>query len=141
MDHVAIMKKSWGLIPKILSDKKTIESRWYQAKRAPWDKVRAGDAVYFKDSGGPIIARAKVAQVMQFEMGSLADARRICDAYGKEICLINDDPASWKALPKYCILMRLKDPRAVRKPFLINKEGFGSAAAWICVKSINSIRR
>ncbi|MEI7477466.1 MAG: hypothetical protein WCJ81_02865 [bacterium] len=41
MDHVAIMKKSRKLIPKIVSGEKTIESRWYQTKRAPWNTVHA----------------------------------------------------------------------------------------------------
>lgn len=33
MEHVAIMKKSWGLTRKILSGEKTIESRWYRFRR------------------------------------------------------------------------------------------------------------
>lgn len=140
MDHVAIMKKSWGLIPKILSREKTIESRWYQAKRAPWDRIRKGDTVYFKNSGEAVIAKAAVAQVMQFEIASLQDAKRIVAAYGKEICLADSDPALWKALPKHCVLMRLKNPRPVRQPFSINKEGFGSAAAWLCVGAIGAVK-
>lgn len=30
MEHVAIMRKSWGLTDKILSGQKKIESRWYK---------------------------------------------------------------------------------------------------------------
>ena len=33
MEHVAIMKKSWGLIEKILSEEKTAESHWYKTKQ------------------------------------------------------------------------------------------------------------
>ena len=55
MDHVAIMNKSWGLIPKILSGSKTIESRWYKTKRTPWDKIAKGDTVYFKNSGEQVV--------------------------------------------------------------------------------------
>ena len=43
MDHIAIMKRSWGFTGKILSGKKSIESRWLMVKCAPWDKVKAGD--------------------------------------------------------------------------------------------------
>lgn len=54
MHHIAIMNGPWNLIPKILSGEKTIESRWYRTRRAPWGGIRAGDTVYFKDSGpGP----------------------------------------------------------------------------------------
>lgn len=66
MDHVAIMRKSWGLLPKILSGEKTIESRWYMARYAPWNRIEKGDIVYFKNSGEPVTVKAEVSKVMQF---------------------------------------------------------------------------
>ena len=66
MDHVAIMRKSWGLTQKILTGEKKIESRWYKFKRAPWNQIRSGDTIYFKDSGEPVRIRAKVSKVLQF---------------------------------------------------------------------------
>jgi len=66
MDHIAIMKKSWGLLPKILSGEKTCESRWYKFKRDPWDKVKEGDTLWFKDSGEPVSVKARVRKVSQF---------------------------------------------------------------------------
>jgi hypothetical protein len=35
-------------------------------KSAPWDKINAGDAVYFKDSGSPVTVKATVSKVDQF---------------------------------------------------------------------------
>lgn len=67
MIHIAYMKKSWDMIPKILTGEKTIESRWYQTKRAPWGKIAAGETVYFKNSGEPVTAKATVAKVLQFK--------------------------------------------------------------------------
>ena len=67
MDHLAIMNASWNLIPKILSGEKSVESRWYKTKRAPWDKIKSGETIYFKNSGGLVIAKATVANVLQFE--------------------------------------------------------------------------
>ena len=66
MEHVAIMKKSWGLIGKIISGEKKIESRWYKSRRSPWGKIKQGDEVYFKDSGEPVSIKAKVAKVISF---------------------------------------------------------------------------
>ena len=57
MDHVAIMKKSWGLTQKILTKQKKIESRWYKSKYSPWGKIEKNDFVYFKDSGEPIVRK------------------------------------------------------------------------------------
>jgi hypothetical protein len=140
MHHVAIMTKSWKFIPKIIAGEKTIESRWYQTRRVPWDSIAPGDTVYFKNSGEPITASADVVRVLQFPLKSLTDARAITTKYSKQICLVNNDPKTWSRQPKYCILIFLKNPHAIAKPFHINKKGFGSAAAWLTVKHINQIK-
>lgn len=141
MHHVAIMKPSWKLIPKILSGEKTIESRWYQTRRAPWNGIQTGDTVYFKDSGKPVSARARVSRVIQLEINTLGDAQAIVKKYGKGICIVNKDPATWGTLPKYCILIYIESPKVLRKPFDIDKRGFGSAAAWLSVKNIADMRK
>ena len=82
MDHVAIMKKSWGLIPKILDGRKKIESRWGINKCAPWGKVKVGDTVYFKNSGGPVTAIAKVSRIREFEDLDSKKVRVILGKYG-----------------------------------------------------------
>jgi len=66
MDHVVIMRKSWGLIPKILSGQKKIESRWYINKCVPWNKINLGETVYFKNSGEPVSLAATVEKVLAF---------------------------------------------------------------------------
>lgn len=140
MHHVAIMNKSWNLIPKILSGEKSIESRWYQTKRTPWDKVGVGDTVFFKNSGEPVVAKATVSEVMQFEINKIDDVVKIVDEYGKEICLVNNNPMTWGNLAKYCILVFLKDPVPI-KPFEIDKTGYGAMSAWITVDDVSKIKR
>lgn len=140
MDHIAIMKKSWKLIPKILSGEKKIESRWYQTRRTPWGKIEVGDTVFFKDSGAPISARAVVSNVKQFTLSEISEVEKIVRRYGSEICLINKNPATWGKLPRYCILISLQNPQLIKPAFEVNKNGFGSGAAWITVKEINKIK-
>lgn len=139
MDHVAIMTPSWKLIPKILSGEKSIESRWYQTRRAPWNKVTIGDRVFFKDSGKSITASAIVSRVWQFEIGTTIEAEKIVAEFGQRICIINPNIKTWGKAPKYCILIELGDPKSI-PPFTINKEGFGAGVAWITVDSIEAIR-
>lgn len=134
------MNKSWNLISKILSGEKSIESRWYQTKRVPWNKVSKGDTVFFKNAGESIIAKATVSGVMQFEIQNVDDVINIVERYGKEICLVNSDPKTWKRLAKYCILLRLQAPVKIESPFQINKKGFGTGAAWITVQNVRSIK-
>lgn len=140
MDHVAIMKPSWGLIPKILSGEKTIESRWYQTRRAPWDRIQKGDRVYFKDAGQPVSVVAEVEAVKQYTMTTLADVQRVVAEYGARIALVNSHPETWGVLPRYCILMFLRAPQRI-EPFGIDRSGFGAGVAWLSVPDIARIRR
>lgn len=142
MDHVAIMKKSWGLTEKILDDRKKIESRWYKTKHKPWDAIKAGDTVYFKNSGEPVSMKAEVNSVMQFSGLNADKVKGILEEYG------DDDGIESKDIPEfferfkdknYCILIFLKNPEGI-KSFEIDKKGFGAMAAWVTVKDINSIK-
>ncbi len=140
MHHIAIMNKSWQLIPKILCGQKIIESRWYQTRRTPWNRIHAGDKVCFKNSGEAVTAQANVSKVLQFELQTKHDVQKILDHYGKQICLVNSNIDSWGTLPKYCILIFLSSSKQIAKPFQINKTGFGNAAAWLTLPNINSIK-
>lgn len=132
MDHVAIMMKSWGLLPKIISGEKTIESRWYKNKSAPWRNINPGDTVYFKNSGEKVTVKVKVKEVKSFENLNSDMVRGILEKYGKEDGI--DDVEKYYEMfkdKKYCLLIFLGKPEKI-KPFEINKKGFGAMAAWMC---------
>ncbi|HIH39807.1 TPA: hypothetical protein HA219_03760 [Candidatus Woesearchaeota archaeon] len=142
MQHVAIMKKSWGLIQKILSGDKVIESRWYKSKRAPWNKIKEGEIVYFKDSGNPVTISTEVDKVLQFSDLSPSKVSRILKQYGKDDGLSADKIPNFFQLfrdKKYCMLIYLKNPEKI-KPFKINKKGFGAMSAWISIDNVNKIK-
>jgi len=143
MDHVAIMDPKQGLISKILSGEKTIESRWYKMRVAPWGRIGAGDVVYFKESGKPVTAKAKVATVQQCDHPTEAELVKLIAQYGGSpgICGVME-PREWLNWAKerpYVVLVFLKEAEVVQ-PFLINKTGFGSACAWLSVGDINRVR-
>lgn len=143
MDHVAIMKKSWGLTQKILSGKKKIESRWYLNKCVPWNKIKAGESIYFKDSGEPVSIMATVKKVLQFCDLTPLKVEEILKTYGDDDGIEkSENPAFYERFKdkKYCMLIFLKNPQKI-EPFEIDKKGFGAMAAWICTKDINMIKR
>lgn len=143
MDHLAIMRKSWGLTQKILSGQKKIESRWYCAKCKPWNIIKAGDTVYFKDSGEPVKLKVEVKKVMQFADLTPARVREILNEYGDDDGLDKEKiPEFFKRFKdkRYCLLIFLKNPQTI-KPFEIDKKGFGAMAAWITVDDISKIRK
>ena len=142
MQHIAIMKKSWGLLPKILTGEKTIESRWYDNRYSPWNRIKKGDVVYFKDSGEPVTIKTEVDKVIQYENLTPIRVKQILREHGQKDGLgIKDIPKFYKKFKnkKYCILVFLKNSKQI-KPFNIDKTGFGMMSAWLCVDNVNRIK-
>lgn len=143
MDHIAIMRKSWGLTEKILDGRKKIESRWYSVKYKPWDNIKKGETIYFKNSGEPVRLEAKVGKILQFTDLTPKKVKEILDKYGKDDGIEKEKiPEFYKRFKnkKYCILIFLKNPEEIR-PFDIDKSGFGAMSAWITISSISMIRK
>lgn len=143
MEHLAIMRKSYGLTKKILNGQKKIESRWYSTKRKPWGIIKKGETVYFKDSGKPVALKAKVNKIMQFADLKQNQVKKILNKYGKKAGLEKEKiPEFFKRFKnkRYCILIFLENPSKI-KPFEIDKSGFGMMSAWITIESISKIKR
>jgi ASC-1-like (ASCH) protein len=143
MEHLAIMKKSWNLTQKILDGKKTIESRWYVTRRAPYDRIKAGDIVYFKDSGGPVSVSAQVSDVKQFSDLTPSKVRGILEEFADQDGIEKEKIGYFSDMfkdKKYCMLIFLKNPKST-KPFEIDKKGYGIMSAWICINKIDDIKK
>ena len=143
MEHLAIMRKSWGLTEKILSGQKKIESRWYCVKYKPWNCIKEGEMVFFKDSGEPVKIKSEVGKVIQFSDLSPKKVKEILDEYGKDDGIEKEKISGFFEMfknKKYCMLIFLKNPQQV-KPFEIDKTGFGAMAAWITVDDISKIKK
>lgn len=143
MDHVAIMKKSWGLTQKILSGQKKIESRWYKNKHSPWGQIKEGDAIYLKDSGGPVSVKAKVEKVISFSDLTPGKVKQVLSQYGGDCGIEKDKIKEFFEVFKnkrYCLLVFLKNPEKI-EPFEIDKTGFGVMSAWLTVENINRIKK
>ncbi len=140
MQHIAILKKSWKLIDKILSGEKKIESRWYKNKSAPWNKIKAGEVVYFKDSGEAVTIKTEVEKVLQFNNLTPNKVKELLNKYGENIGIKANDFYEQLKDKNYCLLIFLKNSKKI-KPFQINKTGFGLMSAWICVNNIEQIKK
>ncbi len=141
-DHVAIMKKSWGLIPKILDGTKTAESRWYKSKITPWDRIRPGDNIYFKDSGEPVTVKAGVSKVLQYEIRNNKHALEVMKKHAKKdlgLPTIPEEIKDYIRDKNYAIFIFLDSVEKI-KPFAIDKTDYGLMSAWITVDDINKIK-
>jgi len=137
------MKKSWGLTAKILSGEKTLEERWYKTKRPPFDVAKPGDSIYFKDSGEPVGLRARITKVLQFENLTLEKSEEIAEKYAKADLGDGEIPSAIREYvtgKNYCIIVFFDNVEKIT-PFDIDKIGFGTMSAWICVDDINKIKK
>lgn len=142
MQHIAIMKPAWKLLPKILSGEKTVESRWYKTRRTPWGKIKKGDTLFFKDSGKPVSVKSTVTKVEQFEINSNRQALEIMQKYALSDLgtdKLSPEIKDYIKNKNYAIFIHFNRTKRV-KAFEIDKNGFGMQSAWICVENINSIK-
>ena|SRR3989338_6631479 len=142
MQHLAILDKKRKSLAKIIAGEKTIESRWYKSKVTPWDKIKKGETVYFKESGEPVSVKAVVSEIFQFYLPT-TNITQLLKKYGREICFDKKDVSKlvkWCSERRYCILIRLAEVQQIES-FDIDKTGFGMMVAWITVENINSIKR
>lgn len=148
MDHIAILRKARiskgdNLLGSMLDGSKTIESRWYVNKIDPWNKIKAGDKVYLKESGCPVTAVCDVTKVLHFENLDPSTIKNIITEYGKGIAptTTQNELTAWaKTLSnkRYCILIFVKN--AIRiNPIEIDKKGYGISSAWMCVGNIKNV--
>jgi len=148
MDHIAILNPKWGLLPKILSGEKTIESRWYVNRVSPYKEFFENPnpkkhKIYFKDSGKPITAVSGLKKIEIYDSLTPIKIKEVLNKYYKEIGFGKnriDSIANEYKNKNYCILLYLDNPRRI-EAFDINKKGFGSACAWMSLDDINKIKK
>ena len=142
MDHVAIMKKSWGLIPKILNGTKVAESRWYKSRITPWNRIKKGHNLYFKNSGEAITVKTKVTKAIQYEVPNNSRALKIMKKHAEKdlgFKKIPPEVLNYIRNKNYAIFIYFDSVKEI-KPFNVDKTGFGAMAAWITVNNINKIK-
>jgi len=106
--HLAIFREPY--LSAVLDGRKTVESRFSKNKCAPFGRVKEGDIILLKRSGGMIVAWAKAGCVWSYDAGlSRLPIKEIRQRFGKRLCI--DDVAFWKAkaAARYATLIELCD--------------------------------
>ncbi len=142
MDHVAILNKKLPWLERIKSGEKTVESRWYQHKKAPWNNIAIGDRVFFKNSGKLVTLMASVCHVKFYEELNPYTAEGLVKKHAVYLGIRAHEVEAFLssvARKRFCILITLSEVIEI-DPFAISKKGFGSMSAWITVADINQIK-
>ncbi len=128
MEHVAIVAREYA--EAILAGRKTIEARLSLTRRAPFGRVRAGDVVYVKETGGPFRARCIAARVEVLEGLDETGVARLARRYRAPV----GAPASfWRSRghARYATLVWLASVRACdRGPDYQRRPGYCARNAW-----------
>ncbi|MCS7003400.1 MAG: ASCH domain-containing protein, partial [Dehalococcoidia bacterium] len=105
--HLAILQPA--PLAAILRGDKTIESRLSVDRRAPWQRVSAGDRLLLKRASGPVVASARAAWV-SYHAGLTPDTASALLRAHPGLCA---DPAyvAVKRRARYATLIGLTDVR------------------------------
>jgi hypothetical protein len=116
MYHLAVLHKIY--LDGFLDGTKTIESRFTKVRCAPFGKVNRGDIVYLKLASGPVLAKARVKDVLYFAALTPEQVRKLKEKYQQNYAPLNS---------KYATIIFLEDIQRV-KPLRINKR---DRAGWV----------
>lgn len=127
MEHIVILRQPF--FDMILSGEKTIESRFSMNKIAPFKKIRKGDILLLKETGGQVTAKAVAGKIEFFEL-TPENVEAIRIKFGKQIG--TDKIEDWEETKKkkFCTLVWLENVQKV-KPFSVPKS---NGAGWIVLQ-------
>ncbi len=133
MQHLAVFTK--GVIDQILARQKTIESRFSKFQIAPYKRIKRGDEVFMKESGGKVKGKFIADNVLFFEdlnSKKLGDIRR---EYEEELQI---DKSFWqnKKDSKYATLIFVTDPELLANPILLEKH---DKRAWVVLSDVPGV--
>lgn len=115
--HLAVFVEPY--LTFILEGKKTVESRFSSVRCAPYDKVRSGDVILLKKTGGPVtgVCRANSAWFYQVDRSSLKEIRR---EFAEQICPADPDFWSAREGTSFATLISLVDVKRLPE-FVVGK--------------------
>ena len=108
--HVAVLIQPY--LQFILNGQKTVESRFSTRRFAPYRRVRRGDVVLLKESGGPIVGLCQILSAWFYELDP-DSWKTIRKDFTRALCA--QDPAFWKEREKatFATLMRIQHVKEV----------------------------
>ncbi|GIW02317.1 ASCH domain-containing protein [Roseiflexus sp.] len=127
--HLAILREPY--LSRILAGVKTIEARFLRVRAAPYGSVTAGDTLFLKRAGGPIVATARAARVATFDHLTPTQITALIERYAAELRLDND-MRSHAQHSRYAVLIWLTDVAPLGDPPTVSKR---DRRAWVVLES------
>lgn len=106
-EHIAILKREY--LDMILAGVKTVESRLTANSLAPYQQIKPGQRIYFKQSSGPFRATAIADRVDFFEVLTTAKLKQLYDQYNAAVCGTHDYWFVTKASARFATFITLRE--------------------------------
>jgi hypothetical protein len=132
MDHIVYLNTA-DEIQQLSSGEKTVLARASMGKKRPYDKVSAGDMVFFTSGFHPKVkamASVKSAVSSQIEEKVSLGIRKM---YEK---MLAPGPLRELTNKRYVILVELENVRPI-VPFALSEDIHGSPGDWVIVENID----
>jgi hypothetical protein len=97
----------------VLEGRKTVESRFSKRRIVPYRAVAAGDLLYLKISGGPLVGFCRIANVEFYELDRIV-LNELRTRYAEPMCATNTDFWAARAESRYATFMHLEEARPLR---------------------------
>jgi ASC-1-like (ASCH) protein len=125
--HLVILKRPY--LEAILAGRKTIESRFARGRWAELERVRAGDGLFFKLSGGSVCAMGRVRKVCFFEDLTAEKIAQLKQRYNRQIAG-SDEYWGSKSDCRYGFLVWLEAIKPIRPVWIAKKDW----RAWVVLR-------
>lgn len=105
--HLAVFNEPF--LSLVYNGEKKIESRFSMNKISPFKKIKKGDVIIIKESGGPVTGIFVAGEVKFFHIVNKKILEEIENKYGKQICSTHDKDF-WRnrSKAKYVSLIEVK---------------------------------
>ncbi len=127
--HLAIITEPY--LDRILTGRKTTESRFGRSRMPPFKKIRPGDVILFKLSSGPIRALARTSEAQFFGPMHSGEAEQLMEKYRDVLCL-EDCFVTQKRDSTYATLIHLSDVLSI-PPITVTKS---DRRPWVVLRDI-----
>ncbi|HAI14815.1 MAG TPA: hypothetical protein DCM28_24120 [Phycisphaerales bacterium] len=131
-EHIAILQHQY--MNMILSGAKTIESRLTSNSLAPYQQIKAGQRIYFKQSSGPFRATAIAKSIDFYDQLNPRKLQQLYDQYNTAVCGTHDYWFVTKAKARFATFVTLNDvlPTSIGPPMKPSQ-----GLAWFVIKPVD----
>ena len=116
--HLAIFVEPY--LRYVLDGVKTLESRFSKNRCPPYGRVKPGDVLLLKRSGGPVVGVCRVTRVWFYELNA-AKRKEVRARFAEGLCARDEGFWNARAEAAFASIMEIADVR-MREPFACEKQ-------------------